>query len=235
MRHYWRSAFRSIRGPLLGGVTIGLTFFGAPAPAQHDAGLEIEDRLDVLRLDRRLLAVSADGDRTLEVRLRPGEQVLRLESKGLIGVAATRNRLLGVTTRSGSWQEVRLRVRETEVPEIHLSERLVMIPMDTRLLALTRGGGIWTELQLLPGEKPIRVEVAPAVGLCLTQRRAIGLSAEGGGFIEINLGPRETVEAVALKDRSVTVRTVYRLLLFTSGASRWTELRRTDFRGLPPG
>jgi hypothetical protein len=199
-----------------------------------DRGVEIEDRLDVLRVDRRLLAVSADSGGILEVKLRPDEKLQFLESQGVVGVAASNERLLGATTRSSSWQEVRLRVRERKVPieRAYLGDRLALVPLQRRLLALTRGSGIWTELKLLPGETPVRVEVASGVGVCLTERRAIGVSSEGGGFSEVSLTPREKIESVSLKDQSATVQTLYRVLVFRTAEAGWTEIRRTDFLGV---
>lgn len=202
--------------------------------AQGDLGVEIEDRLDVLRVDRRLLAISADSGGILEVKLRPEETLQLLESQGVVGVAATNERLLGVTTRSSGWQEIRLRIRERKIPieRAYLGDRLALVPLERRLLALTRGSRSWTELELSQGEAPARVEVSSGVGVCLTERRAIGVSAEGGGFAEVMLTPREKVESVSLKDQSATIRTLYRVLVFRTAEVGWTEIRRTDFLGV---
>jgi hypothetical protein len=202
------------------------------AGAQTDRGLEIEDRLDVLRVDRRLLAVSADAGGVLEEKLRTDESLVLLESAGVVGVAVTDDRLLGVTTRSSSWQEIELRSEESVPEQIHLGERLALVVLDRRLLALTQGSGIWAELRLLAGELPVQIKVDSAVGLCLTGRRAIGVSSDGTGFVEVLLTPREKVEAISMKDQSVTLGTLYRVLVFRNGSPRWVELRRTDFRGL---
>ena len=209
---------------------------GLPAlsRAQTDRGVEIEDRIDVLRVDRRLLAVSADSGSVLEEKLRLDERLVLLESDGVVGVAATDKRLLGITTRSGSWQEVQLRIGESAPARIHLADRLALVVLDRRLLALTQGGGIWTELELFAGELPVQIEVASEVGICVTGRRAIAISSEGTGFVEVPLTPREEVESVSVKDQSVTLRTLYRVLVFRGGFPRWLELRRTDFRGLTP-
>ena len=112
-----------------------------------------------------------------------------------------------------------------------MSDRLAFVLMPTRLLGLGGGTGIWTELDLLPGEQPVRVEVESRVGLCLTPRRAIALSSRGGGFVETTLTPKEEIESMSLEESSITLTTVYRVLLYQSGSDRWTELRRTGFRG----
>jgi hypothetical protein len=206
--------------------------FAGPVRAQTDRGVEIEDRLDVLRVDRRLLAVSADSGSVLEEKVRAGESLVLLESAGVVGVAVTDDRLLGVTTRSSNWQEVELRTGESVPTQVHVGERLALVVLDRRLLALTQGSGIWTELELLAGELPVQIKVDSAVGLCVTGRRAIGVSSDGTGFVQVSLTPREKVEAVSMKDQSVTLRTLYRVLVFRNGSPRWVELRRTDFRGL---
>jgi hypothetical protein len=202
--------------------------------AQLDQGVEIEDRLDVLRVDRRLLAISADSGRILEMKLRPDERLVLLESQGVVGVAVTNDRLLGATTESSGWQEVRLRLRERKSPveRVYVGDRLALVPLERRLLALTAGAGTWTELELFPGETPVRVEVESGVGVCITGRRAIGISSRRGGFAEVPLTPREKVESVSLKAHSATLRTLYRVLVFRSAASGWVELRRTDFLGV---
>jgi hypothetical protein len=215
-------------------LTLWTQGLAGPSRAQTDRGVQIEDRVDVLRVDRRLLAVSADSGHVLEEKLRLDERLLRLESEGVVGVAVTDQRLLGVTTRSSSWQEVRLRAAETSPESIHLGDRLALVLLDRRLLSLTRGSGIWTELRLSKGELPARIAVDSGVGFCVTGRRAIAVSSDGTGFVQVHLTPREEVESVSLKDQSVTLRTLYRVLVFRSGFPRWLELRRTDFRGLTP-
>ena len=169
---------------------------GAQTRAPTDQGLQIEDRIDVLRVDRRILAVRAESGGVLEEKLRVDESLRILESDGVIGVAVTDERLLGVTTQSGSWQEIRLRKGESVPEEIHLAERLALVLLERRLLALTRGAGIWSELELFSGELPARIELDSGVGVCLTGRRAIAISSEGTGFVEVRLTPREEVEAV---------------------------------------
>jgi hypothetical protein len=202
----------------------------ARAPAQADPGVEIEDRIDVVQVDRRILAVSAERGKVLEVGLRLAERVVASRSQGLIGVVTTNQRLLGATNRSGSWQAVELRRSETGEEPIHVSDRLALVPMPTRLMGLAGGTGIWAELELQPGENPIRVHVESRVGLCLTPRRAIALSAGGGGFVQRLLTPKETIESMSLKESSITLTTPYRVLLYQDGSDRWTELRRSGFR-----
>jgi hypothetical protein len=227
MRRYFLHA---VAATLLAGL------LGVPAAgsALEDEGLQLEDRLDLLTLDRRLLAVSAESGRVLEVSLRPSERVLALESRGVIGVAATKYRLLGVTSESANWQEIRLRVGETAPEQLHVSERLALVALENRLLALPRETGIWSELELFPGEVPVRLAVESGVGLCVTGRRAIAVSDKGGGFVSTRLTPRETIEQVSLGTRSVTLQTRFRLLIFRSGSTRWVEQRRVDLLGLSP-
>jgi hypothetical protein len=200
------------------------------APAQIDPGVEIEDRIDVVQVDRRILAVSAERGKILEIELRSTERVVASRSQGLIGVVTTNQRLLGATSRSGAWQAVELRLSETGQEPVHVSDRLALVLMPTRLMGLAGGTGIWTELRLHPGEKPVRAEVESHVGLCLTPRRAIALSARGGGFVETLLTPKEEIESMSLEESSITLTTPYRVLLYQNGSDRWTELRRSGLR-----
>ncbi len=77
----------------------------AEAYAQRaEPGIPLEDRVDVVQVDRRLLAVrSGPGGGVVEQRLELGERVLAIRTRGLIGVATTNVRLLGVTSGSSGW------------------------------------------------------------------------------------------------------------------------------------
>jgi hypothetical protein len=204
-----------------------------PPSPRIDSGLEIEDRIDLVEVDRRLLAVNTDRGRVSQVDLRSTERVISLRSGGIVGVASTDQRLLGVTTRSSGFQEVDLRLTERGFKTLHVSDRLALVPLETRLLGLTAGSSVWTELGLLPGEIPVRVAIESEVGLCVTPRRAIALSGRGGGFVETSLTPKEEIEEASLEERSITLRTTYRVLVYQSGSDRWTEIRRTGFRKPP--
>ena len=236
MRPYPRPRVRSIRVPsraVARGLLLLPLLFPAAAHADAGPGVEIEDQIDVLRVDRKLVAIRSRTGQILEERLEQSETPVALGSQGVVGVVSTNRRLLGVTSRSGSWQVVRLRLRETAPRRFHLGDRMVLVPLGHRVLAFTRGAGIWSELALHPGETPAHLSVDTNVGFFVTDLRAVAISESGGGFVEVSLTPREAVDWVSMQENLVTVQTTYRLLSFRTGADRWVELRRTDFRSAP--
>ncbi len=169
---------------------IALLLLLLPGPAAgQPPQVEIEDQIDVLRVDRRLLAINAQTGQILEEKLELTESPVALESRGVVGVVSTNRRLLGVTTESGSWQEVRLRLKETAPQHFHLGDRMVLVPFEQRVVAFTRGAGIWSELELRPRERPGDLSVDTNVGFFVTHLRAVAISEAGGGFVEVLLTP----------------------------------------------
>ena len=199
--------------------------------AASGSGVAIEDRIDVVQVDRRLLAVGAEGA-FLEIELERGEQVFDSRSQGLIGVVTTSARLLGVNPQSRSWRELRYRVKEREAPppRIYLGDRVALVATVQRLAALGPESSNWNELDLGLRETLQQVVIDTNIAGVVTERRAIGFSARSGHYAIISLTPRETIEASSLSEGSLTLTTSRRFLIFTAGASVWQErTRRTRF------
>jgi hypothetical protein len=192
----------------------------------------VEDQIDVVAVDRRLLAVNGRTGNVIEERLERGEELIWYENRGQIGVAATTLRLLGVTARAGNWRELRYRLSENEpLPSaFYLGDRVALVPLATRLVAMGQKSSRWSELRLGPREWVEIVEADDNVGYARTSRRLIGFPSEGSGFAEVALTPGEGHESTSIEDDSVTVTTDRRVLLFRVGGGRWTELVRTDKR-----
>lgn len=208
------------------GALLAAVALAGPAAAQ--TGVPVEDRIDLVRVDRRLLAVDADGS-TLEVDLELGERVLDLRSDGRVGIATTSARLLGVTTRSASWRELRLRVEERAAgpPAIHLGQRVAVVPLTSRLAALGAESSSWQEIELGPRESIDQLLIDANVAVAVTSRRLIGFAVASGGFVEEPLSPQERIEAASHQESSVALTTSRRLLVFRSGALRWVTRARS--------
>ncbi len=194
-------------------------------------GVVIEDRIDVVQVDRSILAVGATGA-FLQIDLELGEEVLDTRSQGLIGVVTTTSRLLGVTQDSASFRELRYRVEErAKLPErIYLADRVALVDLGRRLAAMGPGSTSWNQLSLGPGEHLGQVMIGANLAGAVTERSAIAFATESGGFVTISLSPRETVESNSLRDSSLTLTTSRRFLVFRAGAGRWFErLRRNRF------
>ena len=105
----------------------------------------------MLSLDRRVLAVNAAvglPGPDLEI----GEEVMGTRSAGLVRVATTNTRLLGITTQIASWRELRRRVSErASLPErIYVGERLALAILNERIAALAPRSTGWNEVALTP-------------------------------------------------------------------------------------
>lgn len=205
---------------------LALALFETPIAAASDLRSEPEDRIDVISVDRRVLAVNADGGLP-ELDLEIGEEVTGTRSVGLVGVAATNTRLLGITSESGSWRELRLRVSERRnLPErIHVGDRVALAVLGGRIAALALGSTGWNELPLTPREKVEHAKAGANVAGVATQLRAIGFSASSG-FVSITLRPSEEVQASSVKDSSIVLTTNVRILIFREGSGIWLERRR---------
>jgi hypothetical protein len=194
------------------------------------AAPRIEDRVDLIQLDRSLIAVDASGQRVAEIDLERGEEVVAIGSQGQLGVASTSTRLLGFRSGAPEWLELRYRLKERDAPpdRLHLEDRIALVTLPARVVALTSSSEGWLELALSPGEHAELVFSEANLGAVVTPRRAIAVSDEAG-FVEIGLSPRETVETTSTRDSSISLVTPRRLLVFRAGTGRWTEVPR------PPG
>ena len=201
--------------------------FGDPAP-----GVEIEDAIDLIQVDRRIIAVNSANGAIINVDLELGESVIWTGSEGLVGVAATSVRLLGATAGSRRFHSLRYRVEERASPPQsgYVSERLALVPLAHRLVVLAAGSSAWAELTLGPNEKRLHTSVDANIAAVVTNRRAIAFAAKSGGFVEIVLSPQETLESISIEESSVTLITPRRVLVFRAGAGFWTDILRKNHR-----
>lgn len=190
--------------------------------------LELEDVLQLLLIDRALLAVDAEGS-DLRLELELGEQVLHYEAQGRVGVAFTDRRILAVAVGSAAWQVERLRIGErlTETPL--LGDRVALILTDVRALGFDGGSGNLVEQRFGPREAPTLRAVSSSVAVVVTGRRALGLSPFRGGFFEVDLRPDEARPTLRATGNVATLETPTRLLTFDARSGRWVE---RDFRFL---
>ena len=90
----------------IGALLLAMVAVSAPARAQNVPGeVPLADVLEILVIDRELLAIDAAGGGQTVARLRLNEAVLWKGARGKVGVVITDQRILAVATQSGSWQE----------------------------------------------------------------------------------------------------------------------------------
>jgi len=184
----------------------------------------LSDVLQILILQREVRAIDAVGGELVQ-SLERGEPVLWSDTRGRVGVVLTDRRVLAVTSRSGSWQESRYRLRETPPAEAFLGDQVALVITPSRAIGLDGGSGNLIEQSLGPGERVLAIDVGENVGVVVTDRRALGLSPFTGGFFETHLPPGERYERVEASANFASVHTSRRVLNFRAPSGRWTETR----------
>ena len=200
---------------------------GAAAQVPFDS-VPLADVLEVMLLDRDLVAIDANSGGQRRERLLLGENVLWMDSRGAVGAVLTDQRILAVGVGSGSWQESRYlrtespprdallgrprRARDDGVPRDRLQQQLGQSGRDTARRAR---------------EARDAARRCENVAVVVTDRRALGLSPLVGGFFSVDLLLKEKIESIDARANLVTLTTERRLLIFRSPTGSW-EVRRRE-------
>jgi len=210
---------------LLSALFTGL-LLGGPAGAElrEPGETPLADVLQLLVLERDVVAVDGLAGTELRERLELGEVVLSAESRGRVGVVLTDRRVLAVAVRSGSWQEARYRRGEAPPAGVFLGEQVALVVTSKRAIGFDGGSGNLVERSLGPRERVLAADASGAVGVIVTDRRALGVSPFAGGFFVTKLRVEETLDAVAATGNFATVRTSRRLLTFQAASGAWVEV-----------
>jgi hypothetical protein len=211
----------------VGALLLTMAAVSAPACAQGVAGeIPLADVLEILVVDRELLAIDAAGGGQTVARLRLEETVLWKGSRGKIGVIITDQRILAVATQSGSWQEADYRRTELRPESALLGERVAIAVTSERVLGFNGGSGNLVEYRLGPREQVVVARVGENVGVVVTDRRALGLSPFLGGFFAIPLRLGDQIEAVTAESNIATLTVGRRVLIFRATTGSWEERLR---------
>ena len=204
-----------------------LLLLGPVAFAQAREPSPLEPLLEVQVLGRELLAIDAEGGDQRSARLERDEKVLFTRSQGRVGVVVTDRRLLAVATRSGAWQETRYRNGEAPPTDVVLGDRVALALLTQRALGFDGGSRNLIESTLGPREVVVDTAVGQNVVVVATDRRALGLSSDRGGFFEVRLRSGESVESIEAFARHATINTSQRLLTFRGQTASWEERRKS--------
>lgn len=202
-----------------------------PASAQVTVGQSpLNNLIDVLVIDRELLAFDALGNKNFRARLEMDEEVIWTDSRGLVGVVITNRRAMAATTQATQWQEVRWRASETPVETVLLSDRLALLATHARVLAFDGVAGIWIESNIGPGERITALRAGQNNGVVVTNRRALAIAPDARGFFDTQLRLHEDIERVSADANLATVMTSQRILVFRSAVGSWSEIDRRIHR-----
>ena len=206
---------------------LAMAAVSAPAHAQDVAGeVPLADLLDILVVDRDLLAIDAAGGGQTAARLRLTETVLWKGSRGKVGVIITDQRILAVASQSGSWQEIDYGRNEQHPESALLGERVAIVITSERVLGFNGGSGNLAEYRLGPREQVVVARVGANVGIVVTDRRALGLSPFRGGFFAIPLALGDQIETVTAESNLATLTSSRRVLIFRATTGTWEERKR---------
>jgi hypothetical protein len=199
----------------------------ALALAQRPDEVPLADLLEVLVLDRQLVAIDARGGGEKAAPLRLAERVSWTGARGKVGVALTDQRILAVAAGSAAWQEADRRREETLPSEALLGDRVALVVTSHRAIGFDGGSGNLVESRLGVRERVLAVRTGENVAVVVTDRRALGLSPSVGGFFEAKIRLEERLESVDAGANLATVTTDRRVLIFRAPSGSWEERRRT--------
>jgi hypothetical protein len=183
----------------------------------------ITDQILVTILRDQIFAVTpVEG--IMRVDLLAGEQVLKIESKGLNALVQTSLRLLGFSAQVSRWSEVRTDLGEA-VKDSRVTQRFLFVRTDRRLYGFQGPLGRWKTEDLGLREEIRETLTAEGVAVVVTNRRALGFSAFTGGFFAQDLSADEPVLAGDVNDNVVILTTSTRRWIFRSQLAVWAELR----------
>ena len=183
----------------------------------------VADVLQLLVLEREIVAIDGLAGSELRYPLERGERVHFAEARGRVGIALTDRRVLAVSVRSGSWQQARYRRGEPPPEGAFLGEQVALVVTTKRALGFDGGSGNLVEQSLGPRERVLAADASGAVGVVVTDRRALGVSPFAGGLFETRLRVEETLEGLVATGNFATVRTSRRLLTFQALTGAWVE------------
>ena len=195
--------------------------------AQLVAGeIPLNDVLEVLVVDRDVLAIDAAGGGQTTARLRLDEVVVWKGARGKVGIVFTNRRILAAATRSASWQEMDYRRNEVPPTEALLGDRVALAITSQRVVGFDGGSANLVEYRLRPREQVLTARIGENVGVVVTDRQALGLSPFVGGFFNTPIDLNDPIESVTADSNLATLISKRRLLIFRATTGSWEERPR---------
>jgi hypothetical protein len=200
----------------------------APAGAEPAVGeIPLADVLEVLVVDRDVLAIDARGGGQTAARLRLDESVRWKGARGAVGVVITDQRILAAAAGSAAWQEMQYGREETPPEAALLGERVALAVTNVRAVGFDGGSGNLVEYRLGPREQVVGLRVGENVAVVLTDRSALGLSPFVGGFFRAPVDLGDRFESLQAESNLATLTGERRLLVFRATTGTWEERART--------
>ena len=186
----------------------------------------VEDLIDIHVARDKLVAVKQGGT-VSEKNLQLKEKVRWQGSRGYIGAVLTSERLLAVSANLSGWVELDLQLAEGEsgrLPEILLSDRLLLMTTKKRLIGFDGGTRSWAVIDIPLHEQVVERAIDAYVAVVVTTGRVYGLARGAGSFIEEPFKRNESVLSLDTSAYNASIRTTRRLLIFKSSGAYWREM-----------
>jgi hypothetical protein len=197
----------------------------ATAVAARDSDSPLSPLLELQIVGREVLSIDSENGGQRSERLERGEAVLYTRSQGRVGVVVTDRRMLAIGTGSGSFQVARYRKGEGPPSDVKIGDRIALAMMQSRAVGFDGNSHNIVESTIGPREIVLDTAVGPNVAMVVTDRRALGLSADRGGFFELRLRVGEQFQSVSAYANHATLQTSQRLLIFRGPDAAWEERR----------
>jgi hypothetical protein len=189
----------------------------------HAQGPLITDQVLITVLRDRIFAATP-GEGLMRADLLAGEEIMKVESKGLNALVQTSVRLLGFSSQVVRWSEVRTDLGE-KVQDSRVTQSFLFVRTNRHLYGFQGPLGRWKTEDLGVREEIRDTLVAENVAVVITDRRALAFSAFTGGFFPQDLSTDEPVVSSAVNANVVILTTGTRRWIFRSQLAVWAELR----------
>lgn len=193
-----------------------------PSSARAQGPLITDQVLITVLRDRIFAATPGEG--LMRADLLAGEEIMKIESKGLNALVQTSVRLLGFSSQVTRWSEVRTDLGE-KVQDSRVTQSFLFVRTNRHLYGFQGPLGRWKTEDLGVREEIRDTLVAENVAVVVTDRRALAFSAFTGGFFQQDLSTDDPVVASAINANVVILTTGTRRWIFRSQLAVWSELR----------
>jgi len=193
-----------------------------PSSARAQGPLITDQVLITVLRDRIFAATPGEG--LMRADLLAGEEIMKIESKGVNALVQTSVRLLGFSSQVVRWSEVRTDLGEN-VQDSRVTQSFLFVRTNRHLYGFQGPLGRWKTEDLGVREEIRDTLVAENVAVVVTDRRALAFSAFTGGFFQQDLSTDDPVVASAINANAVILTTGTRQWIFRSQLAVWSELR----------
>ncbi len=197
---------------ILGWPEIGRGLLGESGPPNA--------RIQVQWVDDTLVAVGASAQ-TAPFSLGVDEQVREVRSRGSVAAVLTSDRFLAISETAADWLETPFALNEGDEGRLVLSENMVLVDTQDRVLAFDGVANRMIAYDLPAGERVFERAADLNVLVFATEYRAAGLAA-GGDWETVDFAVSEIFRGLNADADRATVQTSTRRLTFSAAAGGWS-------------